>query len=573
MTFAKTIPFQVVALARKRRNWAIGVILLLVAVVVMLSRGCGSSTTERNVYHSVRRGPFEVSVTEGGSLRAVNEVIVRCELEGTSRIIKIVAEGTTVTKGELLVELDSSELKDRLIQQEVVCESSQFTFDQAALDLAIQKSIFESNVKEAQLRLTFAESDRKKYEEGDWPQQKKSLESKKTIATEELKRANDRLNWTKELFKRSFATKTDLEADELLVTRMTIALEAAQEEERLSIKYDFPKRMLKLKSDEENAEKELERVKQRGEANIAQYDANLISRKRHLDLQNEKLATLKQQMELTKILAPQDGLVVYPYIERFGSSFQIEEGATVRQRQELIKLPDISQMLVDLKVHESYVNQIRPGLAASVTIDSLPDSHFKGMVRKVAPLPDTQSRYSNPNLKVYSTEVLIKDERMPSVKPGVSARAQIIITNLADVITVPIQTVSTLKGQQVCYLEGPASPVPTPVEVGMFNDKFIEIKKGLREGDRILLSPPSANESQEQDKDKNKDKDEKTVAARENPPPPGGGEAAATGADAGVAATPGQPGQDRPAGPGGKKKRKARPPGVPGSSKADPNER
>lgn len=546
MTFAKSIPIQFVALAKKRRNWVVILVVLVVGAVV-LSRGCGGSNPDRHVYYNVKRGPFEVAITEGGSLRAVNEVIVRCELEGTSRIIKIVPEGTTVAKGELLVELDSSDLRDRLIQQEVVCEGSQFSYDQAALDLAIQKSIFESNVKDAELRLTFAESDLEKYQEGDWPQQTNTLASKIVIVTEELQRAQDRHDWTKKLFERNFATKTDLAADTLAVTRSQIALDQAREEMRLSIKYDYPKRMLLLQSNRDNAKKELERVKQRGEAAIAQYEANLISRKRSLDLQNEKLAKLKEQLELTKIFAPQDGLVVYPFAERWNSSSQIEEGATIRQRQEIIKLPDISQMLVDLKVHESFVNLIKPGLAANITIDSLPDSHFKGAVRKVAPLPDTQSRYTNPNLKVYSTEVLIKDQ-LPSMKPGVSARAEIVITNLDDVITVPIQAVTTLKGQQVCYLENNPNPIPTPVEVGMFNDKFIEIRKGLRGGDRVLLSPPSASEAT--------DREEKTVATREAPSPANGGGAAA-GTDPGAAAgakekSPGP--QERPV----TKKRKSR---------------
>ena len=42
----------------------------------------------------------------------------------------------------------------------------------------------------------------------------------------------------------------------------------------------------------------------------------------------------------------------------------IEEGAQIRQRQEIIKLPDVSQMIVEIRVHESHVLQIRPGLEA-----------------------------------------------------------------------------------------------------------------------------------------------------------------------------------------------------------------
>ena len=81
----------------------------------------------------------------------------------------------------------------------------------------------------------------------------------------------------------------------------------------------------------------------------------------------------------------------------------------------------------------------------------MPDQRFQGMVNKVAPLPDSQSRWGNPDLKVYATEILITD-KLPDVKPGVSARAEIIITNLANVLTVPIQAVTTRKGKQVVFL-------------------------------------------------------------------------------------------------------------------------
>ena len=74
------------------------------------------------------------------------------------------------------------------------------------------------------------------------------------------------------------------------------------------------------------------------------------------------------------------------------------------------------------------------------------------------------------------------------MKPGVSGRAEIVVTNLTAVLTVPIQAVTTSKGQQVCFVKRAAREVPVPVEVGLFNDRFIEIKSGLKEGDQVLLA-------------------------------------------------------------------------------------
>ena len=61
-------------------------------------------------------------------------------------------------------------------------------------------------------------------------------------------------------------------------------------------------------------------------------------------------------------------------------------------------------------------------------------------------------------------------------------------------ITVPIQAVTTLKGQQVCYAKRLGGPEPIPVEIGMFNSSYIEIKSGLDEGERVMLAPPVSEE-------------------------------------------------------------------------------
>jgi hypothetical protein len=135
---------------------------------------------------------------------------------------------------------------------------------------------------------------------------------------------------------------------------------------------------------------------------------------------------------------------------------------------------------------------VKPGLLAYVTVDSIPDRRFIGRVRRVAPLPDTSSRYMNPNLKVYSTEVVV-EESLPDVKPGVSAHSEIVITNLQNVLTVPVQAVTSIKGRPVVYVEGEEEPVW--IEVGHNNNRFVEVRVGLTEGQRVLLAPPISGDN------------------------------------------------------------------------------
>lgn len=480
------------AMARPRLAAAVGLAVAL-AVSGILYRFTRTESTQYS-YYPVKRNDFLVSIVEGGTLKAVHEVTVRSELEGVARIISIVPEGTNVHKGDLLVELDSSDLRERVNAQEVTFQSADFAFVQAKENLAIQKSMVESNLKDAELRVEFARSDLSKYLEGDAPQLEKDNRAKITITEEELKRAEDRYNWTRQLQQKGYVTKSELDADSLAVKRKQIEHLQAQEQLRLLTKYDFPKRKRALEAAVEQAEKEWERLKLRSAAQIAQVEASLKSQSSTLELQLKRLNEMKQQLELTRIYAPQDGLVVYASSSNPGSGILIEEGATVRQKQDIIKLPDVTQMMLDIRVHESHVQQIKPGLEAYVTIDSLPDQQFKGSIRKVAVLPDSSSRFFNPNLKVYMTEVLIEDE-IPDLKPGISGRAEVIVTNLHNVLTVPIQAVTTIKGRHVCLVAKGRSPRPVPVEVGMYSDRLIEIKSGLEEGDRVLLAASTRSDN------------------------------------------------------------------------------
>ena len=446
---------------------------------------------EQAQFYKVKRGDMMISIVEGGALKAVKESIIRSEFEGISRIISIVPEGAYVKEGQLLVELDSSELKDRVNQQEVTYQNNDFAFIQAKENLSIQQSLAESQIKDAELRVEFAKSDLDKYIEGDAPQQINTATNAIIIRKEQMQRAQDKLDWTQQLFKKGYASKSELEADGLSVMQSKISLDQSEEDLRLYRKYDLPKNRRRLESAWEQAKMELERLRHRTANQLAQAEANLRTSQRALELTGDKLKELKQQLENSKIKAPQDGLVVYAS-SSFGDRGQmlIEEGAQVRQRQEIIKLPDVSSMIVEIRVHESHVLQVHPGLEAWVTVDSIPDRRFKAKVTKVAVLPNSQDRWMNPNLKVYSTDVLIEEE-LPDLKPGASARAEIVVTNLVNALTVPLQSVTTVKGKQVCYVQKGDDLTPVQVVVGNFNDQFIEVRSGLNEGDQVALTPPA----------------------------------------------------------------------------------
>ncbi len=472
--------------------------IAIVAAVVLLGLGWlilgGTSGEDASAYHTVSRGNFLVSVVEGGNLEAVNETVVRNEVDGDSRIIYIVPEGTYVKKGDVIVELDSAEAEQALKDQEITFETSSAAYITALNDLEIMKSTVDSEIRAAELALTLAKMDLDKFEQLEREQQLRQASLDIDTSEEELKLAQQTFEISKHLQEEGFETKSTVDRDSVSVSRSYKSAENAKSTYEMLERYDLAKLYAEYKSTLEEAKRELERVKKQGESKIAQATADKNSAEATLRLTEEKLKKMKDQLSLSQIVAPQDGLIVYSMSQsRFSQESMVEEGAQVRKRQELVKIPDTSRMKVTLKVHESHVGQVQAGQPAFVVLDSLPDQQFRGEVTKVGILPDAQSRWGNPNLKVYSTEVVITDP-IPDVKPGVSARAEIVVANLQDVLTVPIQAVTTLKGQQVCYVKKFRGPESVPVEIGMFNSSFIEIKSGLSEGDQVLLAPPISEE-------------------------------------------------------------------------------
>ncbi|MCD6339683.1 MAG: efflux RND transporter periplasmic adaptor subunit [Verrucomicrobia bacterium] len=478
------------AFARRRPMWA-AVAAIALAVAAVWSIRYVEKPLPPTAYYEVKRGDFTVSVVEGGTLEAVNEVSIRNEVEGVARIIYLVPEGTLVKKGDLLVELDSSQAQDQYDQQLLNVQKAQFALVQAEQQLAIQKSQADSDIRAAELSLKFAQMDLDKFLKAE--SITSLLEASNNVANIEAKLAVDMnsYEWSKKLAAKGYETKRTVDSDELTVRSDKYQLLISSNKLWMLQNFDLEKQREQLTSNVEEAKRELERVKQKAARTVAQYEADVLTQSNALALQQKFLDRYRKNLEACKVYAPQDGLVVYPVNEnRWSSESMIEEGATVRNRQELIKLPDTSQMKVKIRVHESVINMVKVGQQARVVLDSMPDRTFQGRVNKVGLLPDSLSRWANPNLKVYTTEVLITEKLPQTVKPGVSAQAEIIVTNIPQTLYVPIQAVTTYRGRPAVYVLRGGKPSPSPVEVGMFNTQFIQILSGVKEGDRVLLSPP-----------------------------------------------------------------------------------
>ncbi|MCL5281061.1 MAG: HlyD family efflux transporter periplasmic adaptor subunit [Planctomycetes bacterium] len=445
---------------------------------------------------AVKRGPLTISVLEAGALKAKDPEIIRSGLQGRATIISIVPEGTRVDQGDLLVELDVSKLVDHRVDHEIMVKNAEASFINARENLTIITSQAQSNVELAELALDFARQDLEKYtgQGGDYENALAAAQGKIKLNAEEKTKAEDYLEWSQKLFSEKYLSKTQLQADQLALQRADLNLQVASNDANLLKKYTYKRRIAQLTSDVTQAERALERAQARARANIAQATATLGAYEQQYRRYQELLAKLDDQIRQGKIYAPTDGMVIYATSSMGGHMHDdrrpLADGVEVWERQELIYLPRTSSIIAEVAVHEASLQKVRVGLPAIVTVDALLGRKLMGTVTRIAPLPDAQSMWTNPDLKVYKAEIAL-DSNDISLRSGMNCKAEIVVEQYADAVYVPLETVLRVGGQPTVYVLQEAGVVEErPIETALDNNSVIRVARGLQEGELVLLKPP-----------------------------------------------------------------------------------
>ena len=469
------------------------------------------------VLHTVSRGDLPIVVTARGNLESQTQTDIRCEVESVAydrssgqsgaQIIQIVPNGHSVSKDDLLVEFDTAALKEMIDTQVVAYEKAHADTIQAVVKYENQITQNETLMAEAQLAVDLAELGLEMYDdEGDGTfrielgeldlsiqeAMNKIVEAKASLLLAETER-----DGIETLYKLGYRGRGDFDqavfahirAEDELV-RATNALSNLRSSRKKLQHYEYPMRKLELEGAVKTAKRALIQTGRDNESLLAQAEAAKNAAERSEAKEKEKLDRYNAQLERCKIYAPHDGMVVYATERRRGgSSSVIAEGAYVRERQSLLKLPDLSSMQVKTGVHESVLDQVRAGLPCTIRVDAFPERVYRGTVRSVAVLPD-EGNWLASDTKFYETVVTI-DESVDQLKPGMTAVVEVHVVRLDDVLSVPVQAIVQRGRDTWCFTQGPGGVERMPVELGRTNDQYVEIRSGLESGDQVVLNPMS----------------------------------------------------------------------------------
>jgi HlyD family secretion protein len=435
----------------------------------------------------VGRGELKITITDRGELESINPIQVQCELEGGGKLVSIVAEGTSVEKGGEVAKLDTDALMKMITEQEIKWEAAESKVNTSRSDLAQAKNKALSEISKAELALEIADIEYEAYTDpqGKFTRDHDKAKGAMELARKNLKEAEDDLEFTRGLVKKGFAQLDQVRTKELTVEERRLLVTSAQADLTILEKFTRKKDLTELKSKAKEAKIELARTKESQAAAVRKVDDELKSALKTAEIEKKQLERIRKQIDQCVIKAPSAGIVIYYNARYWDENARIRPGVQLYFQQPIFTLPDLSKMLVKLKVHESVIKTVKPGMTATMKIDALQNRTLNGRVLKIATLPQSDG-WRGGGVKQYVTEVSIDD--LPAdagLKPGMTAEVKILVNTLPDAIYVPVQAVAEYEGQPVCYVLADGKITRREVKTGESNEQYMHITSGLEPGEEV----------------------------------------------------------------------------------------
>lgn len=246
-------------------------------------------------------------------------------------------------------------------------------------------------------------------------------------------------------------------------------------------------------------------------ANVKSAEANIVAAKESVKAAEFNAASAsasvkeaKENLARTSIYAPTDGII---------SLLNVEKGERVvgtlqMTGTEILRIANMNTMEVQVDVSENDVNRLSLGDEADIEVDAYIGKTFKGTVTEIANSAQTvQSATSTDQVTNFTVTVRIDASSYKDIKenirfpfrPGMSASVDIKTNTKKDILTLPIQAVTTRDDKEnddekleVVFTYSADTVGMTVVKTGIQDDKYIEIISGLKGTEEVVIEPYDA---------------------------------------------------------------------------------
>ncbi len=205
---------------------------------------------------------------------------------------------------------------------------------------------------------------------------------------------------------------------------------------------------------------------------------------RRLEWLEDLIARYEQAIVATRITTPEDGIVMFGKNWN-GTKYSKDDEISI-WRPLIATLPDMSSVISETYVKEIDISKLSKGDSVNITIEALPDKSYAGEVIYIAAIGEDHPGFE---MKVFKVVVRFQ-ESDDDLKPGMTCTNHIVFDHYQDRPLIPVEAVYSDSRQSIVYLKQGGVITRQPVELGAENKGMTVVLDGLKEGDRILMSPP-----------------------------------------------------------------------------------
>jgi HlyD family secretion protein len=435
------------------------------------------------------KGPFEVKIVEVGTLQALRSVTYSSSVPGSqAKILEIVPEGTQVAVGDLLVKFDREPFAEELERSKAQLAQAEAELVKAEQELKLLSIAAQEEMTESKDKLRLSELELSSVIEGKGKLAEAESAAQLAQAERELQKAEASFEDLKPLLAEGFITKLELDRAQQAVEKAKEDLEILRIKHRTYMEYTRPAEVEASRSAVANRKESVRQAERAGSYRLSQAEAALkLAESKHAELIS-RVSTQSQNLEQCEIRATVAGLVIYKDVFFGSEKRKVQVGDQVWPNQPLIMLPDLSKMVVETQVRETDIYKVEKNQHVAISVDAYPELELRGQVDYIGTLAQEDDTL---RAGKYFTVTILVDEADQRLRPGMSARVELLVERLASAVYVPLEAVFERGGKHYGYVMNGGSPEAREVLVGPSNENHIVIEAGIEAGDRVLLGDPA----------------------------------------------------------------------------------
>lgn len=449
--------------------------------------------------HEVKAGPLKVEVSLEGVFAAKNTTPVALDASEWSKfeVVRAVPHGARVKRGEPLVTLDMEDI-DRTIE-DLRREIKLADFNLRSAELALEATEKTAPLEMAEgVRLKQqGDEDLKLFLQIDRPLDERSADFS-------LKSAENYLAYSEEELKQ---LQKMYEADDLTEETEEIVLRRARDDvERVKFSLDrarigrdrtkdisLPRQELALRQAVAEADIALKKFQATQPIDLETARLNLAQQRIGRERSQQRLERLLADRKAMELKAPAAGVVYYGEAEhgKWGDvsamAEKLRRGGSLSDNQVVVTIVSPRPMEVVATVPEKELHQVKPGVKGKAVPTGYPEMKLEAIVADVDAVPFGPGE--------FRAKLTVADRAEADVVvPGMNCSVKLTAYEKQDALTVPASALETdeLKDDvtYVYLVDAQGESKKQQVTVGKRAADKVEILKGLKAGDKVLVEPP-----------------------------------------------------------------------------------